>query len=197
MNLGTSDNSPKRKPGRQKGFSPKKKVDVDLNINDAEPMGMSIPEAHALPPQNVEKVDFAAIEARRFAKPERAPAAITNEDMEFEASLQRMHISQEIPNQEDGVPLVLTTENLDTHFLGDVVDDYAPAKSIIELEDHVFRAKTMGLDSVEATDEVIRYFTRKDYPEKTGYFMYKDIRVFITGRASTYKNSDKTNMYIY
>lgn len=143
-------------------------------------------------------VNLDEIEKKRFApppKPQRAPAAITDEDMAFEAAIQRMHVEQAIPAQEEGVPLKLTKEHVETNFLGDMTDNYVPAATINDLEAQVFRAKSVGADAIEASEELVRYFTRGAYPEKVGYFMYKDIKVFIPGRAREYENPDFKNMF--
>ena len=113
----------------------------------------------------------------------------------LEAAIQNMHLSQDMNKSEEIV--LVTKEVPDSDFLGDLVEGYVPAKNINELEAQVFQAKTVGADAIEASEEIIRYFTRKDYPETQGFFMYKDIRVFIPGRASSFKNRDKGSMFVY
>ncbi len=153
---------------------------------------MVIPQG---PPVDI-KNEIAKAEAQRFAKPGKAIAAFTDEDAQLEAAIQNMHLSQDMTAETEPVALV-TKEVPDSDFLGDLVDDYVPAKNINELESQVFQAKSVGADSIEASEEIIKYFTRKDYPEKQGFFMYKDVRVFIPGRASGFKNSDKGTLYAY
>lgn len=165
-----------------------------FNLNEAIPAELT--EEDMMPKATEsEPVDFNKIEEQRFAQPPRAIAAITNEDLAFEAELQRLHLSQDIPAQDQGVPLKVTREPSEVMFLGYEVDNYKPAASINELEAQVFSAKTRGCNAIEASEDVIRYYTRHDYPTKVGYFMFKDIRVFIPGRASTYADQDSKNMF--
>jgi hypothetical protein len=210
MKSTTSAGSTKRKPGRQKGW---KKADQqavppkgnpDFNINDAEPLGLDIEallngETEApmvADTTNLPKVEsIADMEKKRFAKPTRAPSAITDEDLNLDIALQQLHVAQELPRQEDGVPLKLTEEERTTEFLGDVMADYKPASTINDLEGQVHQAKSMRVDSIEASDAIIKYFCRDAFPEKQGFFIYKDIKVFITGRAKDHKTTDRGNMW--
>lgn len=110
-----------------------------------------------------------------------APAAITDEDLALDRELEMMSRNSEpVLSDQDTTPPVKKTVEPYT-LLSEFVDNYKPAKTIHELDDQVFRAKHYEADSIEATPELVRYFTKKDYPDKVGYFVYHDIKVYIAG----------------
>jgi hypothetical protein len=168
------------------------KGDPRFNLNDAEP----ITEVFAAPTFEEPKPDFTKIDEKFFGKKsedklEIAQSAITPEDLEFERQLQAMHVESVLPR--DTAP-PLEKEVNDSNFLGDHMDGYTPAKTLNELEQQVFAAKTVGADSIEATEEIIKYYTRTVYPDDVGYFIFKDIKVFIPGRISGHIETDKQNI---
>ncbi len=121
------------------------------------------------------------IEAAAKARMDIAPAAITDEDLALDRELEMMARNTE-PDISDRDPAPPPKKTIDPYtLLSDFVDDYKPAKTIHELDDQVFKAKHYEADSIEATPELIRYFTKKDYPDKIGYFIYHDIKVYIAG----------------
>lgn len=177
MKSTTSDGSLKRSPGRPKKTSPinptEEKGNPLFNLNDAIPLT----EAEAL---------------TKEAPLVNATNIVTAEDLAFERQLQAMH--QEEPLVESAKPLKLEQEVVDSNFLGDHVDDYMPASSLNELEQQVWAAQKIGADSIEATEDVIKYYNRTKYPSDVGYFIYKNIRVFIPGRIEGHVETDKQNI---
>ncbi len=111
-----------------------------------------------------------------------APAAITEEDLALDRELEMIARNSEpanISDQDPGPQLKKTTEPFT--LLSEFITNYKPAKTINELDDQVFKAKHFECDSIEATPEIVKYFCKKDYPDKVGYFVYHDIKVYIAG----------------
>lgn len=109
--------------------------------------------------------------------------------------LQRQHV--ETHQALDGGNLnLLKVEKDHKEMLRDYMDEeYRPASTINELEDQCFQAKQLDCDSIEATEKLIRYWCKGVmYPERTGYFIYKDIKVYIEGWAEESKKRDKMEM---
>lgn len=200
----TSSDSSKKKPGRKKGWrknpehvqetvQAKTGGNPDFNLNDAEPLGLDV-EA-LIKGEDVPRgtIDYTAMEKARFeTKPVKAMSALTEEDLLFEAELQSLHVAQPVP-QASKIELV-KPEEIVSNFLGDLVKDYVEAKSINELESQVFKAKQLGADSIEASEDLIKYYCKGEMPTKQGYFHFKDIKVFIPGRATGHV-SDKASVY--
>lgn len=109
-----------------------------------------------------------------------APAAITKEDLELDRELERMAKNTE-PVLSENEPPPVRKLNEAYSLLSEVVENYEPAKTIQELDEQVFDAKSNGCDSIEATPKIVRYFVKDGSVEKVGYFWYKDVRVFLEG----------------
>lgn len=111
-----------------------------------------------------------------------ASSAITDEDMALDRELDRIARNSEPEvSDKDEMPLPVK-KTIDPYtMLSDFEDDYKPAETIQELDDQVFRAKHYEADSIEASSKLIKYFCKKDYPDKVGYFVYHDIKVYIAG----------------
>lgn len=107
-----------------------------------------------------------------------APSAITAEDLALEAELERMSLEAPIQDIGPNLSKPLTKEKPDIDHLREHLDlEYAPAKTLNELEQQVALAKRLGCTSIDAAPEVIRYYAGASYSEDFGFFMYKDIRV--------------------
>lgn len=182
------------------------KGNPDFNLNDAQPTGLGLEDLSPLVQtegkfaldfniEEMEKKRFGMEQRRAEVQQEKALAAITPEDLAFEAELQRMHAETEIPAHVEGVPIKLTKEEQEKELLSDVLEGTEPAKSLADLDQQVFLAKSHGCNSIEADEKVIRYFTRNSYPEAVGYFMYKDIKVFIPGKFRGHARTDKLSMH--
>ncbi len=114
------------------------------------------------------------------AKEKIAMSAITDEDIALDRELEMMSRNS-TPDFSDVEPPPLKKSIEPYTLLSEYEDDYKPATSLHELDDQVFRAKQNDADSIEADPKIIRYFTKKDYPDKVGYFIYHDIKVYIAG----------------
>lgn len=122
---------------------------------------------------------------------DKAPAAITDEDLALDRELEVM-ARNTMPEVSDRDPGPAIKKSIDPYtLLEEFVDNYRPAKNIHELDDQVFKAKHYECDSIYATPELIRYFTKKDYPDKVGYFVYHDIKVYIEGFFEQSSKRDK------
>ncbi len=143
---------------RPKGSKNKTKLDKGnpkFNLNDAEPV-----------------VDW-----------QDAAAAITEEDRALDRELEMM-ARTEAPSISDTVEPEPLKKNKEHYILlSEVIDDYKPATTLMELDEQVQTAKLNECDSVEASETIVKYFTKAGYQEtkKVGYFWYKDIRVYIAG----------------
>lgn len=119
-----------------------------------------------------------------------AMSAVTDEDLALERELEKLaqNTEPEISDPDTAPQMVKGPEPYT--MLSEFVDDYKPAKTLHELDDQVFQAKQCGADSIEATKEIVWYFTKKKDPNNTGYFMFKDIRVYIAGIFQQSKKRD-------
>lgn len=163
-----------------------------FNLKDAIPLTEA--ELAAPPLAEQEPLDYTKIDKMVLTpatNTERAQSAITQEDLAFEASLQRMHVESVLPVERVEK---LEPEATMSNFLGDLMKGYEPAKTLNELEQQVFAAKSRGADSIEASEDIIRYYNRAHYPKDVGYFIYKNIKVFIPGRFDGYVQTDTQNL---
>ena len=159
--------------GRPKGSKNKAKVvaapvmgagNPDFNLKDAKP-----------------------VEEPWFDTP--AAAAVTDEDMAFDRELERLARNTEPEVSDiDDQPVVRKTIDPYT-MLSDFIENYQPAKTPQELEDQIMLAKHHECDSVEATPQLIKYYTKK-VPE-VGYFLFRDIKVYIPGFFEQSSKRDK------
>lgn len=145
-------------------------------------------------------VDIDALERQRFAKPthKKAAAAVTPEDLAIDMQLEAMLKENELPEISDNVAVKpVVQERKQDCLLGDLVEDITLATTLNELEHQCALAKQLGADAIEAAEKVVRYFTRGSFEDvKTaGYFMYKDIKVFLPERFSETPKTDKMNMF--
>jgi hypothetical protein len=76
--------------------------------------------------------------------------------------------------------------------LSEHVENYKPASTINEIMDQVHQAKLFDCDSIYATPEIVKYYTRKDYDHtvKAGYFMFHDIKVYLEGHFERARTRD-------
>lgn len=110
-----------------------------------------------------------------------APAAITEEDLELDRMLERVAAEEPpIPTIDPDEVQAVKKEPDRRELLSDVMD-VQPASTVNELMDQVHLAKEMGCDSVEATPAMVRHYCRRQYPDKVGFFMFHDIKVYIAG----------------
>lgn len=124
----------------------------------------------------------------------RAMAAVTAEDLAFERELMALEATT-VPEVNEGSNYnILKKEKSSPEMLSEVVDDYKPAKSLHELRDQVFYAKQMGCDSIEASPEIIKYFTKPHFPDDVGYFLYDSIKVWIPGFFQTHQHNDSASI---
>jgi hypothetical protein len=117
------------------------------------------------------------------------------DDREIEAMLERQAKQTPIDDLGADQPLKVEKQKRDT--LRNHVENYQSAKSLIELEEQVHQAKMLEIDSIEATPALVRHFCKREYDfirENVGYFIYKDIRVYIDGLFEQNKNADKLTM---
>ena len=108
-----------------------------------------------------------------------AVGAITDADYELDRQLEAMARDAEPDiSDRDNTPVMRKTVEPYT-LLSEFIPAIQPAKTLNELEDQVFRAKSCEADSIEATPEILKYFLKKAYPPKSGYMIYKDIKVYM------------------
>lgn len=120
-----------------------------------------------------------------------ALAAITDEDLAFERSLQAMNFEE--PNIEADPTPTLRHVREHSELLSDHMEGLRPASTVAELMDQVHLAKQAECDSIEATPAVIKYYCRKDFDAvaKVGYFMFHDIKVHMVGEFERASMADK------
>lgn len=165
-----------------------------FNLNTAEPLTAEDLAERESPPPDFTKIDemFFGKKATTTTPLTNATNIVTSEDLAFERELQAMHKEVVLPGD---IPAVrLEKEINDSNFLGDHMPDYKPAATLNELEQQVWAAEKMGANSIEATEDVIKYYNRRHYPDDTGYFIYKNIKVFIPGRIDGFIETDRDNV---
>ncbi len=124
-----------------------------------------------------------------------APGAILPEDMELERSLQSMVEAMPVIDDMDptiGVTVKHTQDRRE--MLSQIVDDYKPAASYVELQEQAALAKANGCDSIEATLEACRKVCRDPQLESVGYFTYHGIHVYIAGAYEKARLRDKLSI---
>lgn len=146
-------------------------------------------------------MDIDALERERFKKPQhqKAMAAITPEDLAIDMQLKAMLLENEMPEISDNVSAKpVTQERHSDCLLSDLLPETKVVMTLNELEHQCALAKQLGADAIEADEKVIRYFTRNSFPETkaVGYFMFKDIKVFLPERFKATRNTDKENMFM-
>jgi hypothetical protein len=119
-----------------------------------------------------------------------AAAAITDEDLALERELEKLNLNTEPQISDPDTMPALKKLSEPYTMLSEAVESYKPAKTLQELDDQVMQAKHYECDSIEATVNVVNYFTKGRDPNNTGYFMYKDIRVYIAGFFEHSKKRD-------
>jgi hypothetical protein len=111
-----------------------------------------------------------------------AVGAITDEDMALDRELDRM--ANEMPPPDiDPEPqgVGMAKRETEEYTLLSELMDVKPASTVNELLEQVHLAKESGADSVEATPALVRHYCRRQYPDKVGYFLFHDIKVYIEG----------------
>lgn len=124
-----------------------------------------------------------------------AQAAITQDDREIDQMLERM--AKTNPIQDLGPEVVLKREPIKRDTLRNHVDGYKPASTIMELDEQVFQAKGLDIDSIEGTSALVRHFCKREFEyikANVGYIIYHDIRVYIDGFFEQNKDADKMTM---
>lgn len=171
-------------------------------MSDAEPVDYS----EGAMPTNIPPlaVDLEAMERQRFGKKpavhQKAMAAITPEDLAIDMQLQAMLNENPMPDLQDNEPVKpVQPERREDCLLSDLAPETKVATTLHELEHQVMQAKMLGADAIEADEKVIRYFTRANFQSDVsvvGFFMYKDVKVFLPERFKTTKNTDRENMFM-
>lgn len=121
-----------------------------------------------------------------------APAAYTSEDAELDRHLDALAADLP-PDVSDPDPIGAVTmrkEKEHREMLGDVVSGYRPASTDEELKTQVHLAKQEGCDSIEATVPLAKRFCRDPQLEAVGYFIYHNIKVYLTGQIEQTKARD-------
>lgn len=120
-----------------------------------------------------------------------AAAAIMPEDLEFDRELERMAQADALPpDVSDREPhREVTREIVKLELLSDAID-VAPAASDEDLRVQIHQAKMHGCDSIEATLGLCKRYCQDPTLEQVGYFIYHDIKVYITGQVEKVKARD-------
>jgi len=127
---------------------------------------------------------------------EPAVNVITPEDIALDRELERLAMEQPLPDVEPAPPEMKKAVD-SPELLSSFVDDYRPATTIRELEDQVHLAKVNGADSVECSMALGRYYVKDGSLETVGYFMFRDIKVYIEGYYERAQARDTRRMITY
>lgn len=124
-----------------------------------------------------------------------AVGAITAEDLALDRSLEAL--ANEMPPEisEGSSFNLIKKEKTSNEMLAEHVENYHPAQTVNELMEQVHLAKQVGADSIEASPEIIRSYTRKSgYPDDVGFFFFQDIKVWIPGFFDTHSRKERETM---
>lgn len=185
----------KNKGGRPKGSKNKRQEEfvieapieiqtVPANIyNDMKSMGM----------------DLTNVRIKAEApKPAKAASAFDPSMLDIDRKLEELAFSQ--PDISDmNLDVKMRPEAVNSDFLGDHMEDYKPAENIAQLEEQVFLALSQECDSIEGSEKLIRYFTKKDFDliqKSLGYFIYKNVKVHLPGWFKKAQLRDRKNLYL-
>ncbi len=107
--------------------------------------------------------------------------AITDEDRALDRELEMM-AKTEAPAVSDVDTTPAIRKSIEPYtMLSSIIDDLSPAKTILELDDQVHRAKMSECDSIECTEQLWKYYNKNGDPRNVGYFVYRDIKVYKVG----------------
>lgn len=134
--------------------------------------------------------------SKKQKRDEVSVSAVMPEDLELDRELARMHEQTEIlPDISDRAPVREVVRAQDpSEFLKDVLTDTLPASNDQELRDQVHLAKQHGCDAIEAELKVCERFCRDPLLKSVGYFMFQDIKVFITGEVERVNKRDNISI---
>ncbi len=139
--------------------------------------------------------NIANVEPTNVLSQEIAPGHILPEDMELERSLQAMVAEMPVIDDIDPTAGVEVKHVQVKHeMLAEIVDDYKPAASYVELQEQAALAKANGCDSIEATLEACRKVCRDPQLESVGYFTYHGINVYLVGAFEKAKLRDRLSI---
>lgn len=118
-------------------------------------------------------------------------STITDEDRALDRELE-MLARTEAPKVSDldTVPVMKKTIEPYT-MLSEFLEDYSPARTLLELDDQVMQAKHAEADSIECTEQIFKYFNKNGDPRNVGYFIYHDIKVYKVGFFEQSSKRDK------
>jgi hypothetical protein len=74
------------------------------------------------------------------------------------------------------------------------VDLYTPAQTITQFMNQIAVAKLHGVNTIEATREVMTQVIKNGYDPGTGYFIYNNIWVYEVGRREDIVKNEKISM---
>lgn len=188
MKSGTSENaSPKRRGRPRKSNSP----DVTYP-GKGNPDFLLTPEAEA---EALASFDAIVLDETDNVPHGTMVSTVTREDLELDIMLERA--AKTNPIQDLGVEQPLVHEKKKRDTLRNYIEGYKPAATLMDLEDQTHQAKMNEIDSIEGTEQIVRHFTKAQYEyikKNVGYFIYKDIRVYIVGFFEQNKNADSLTM---
>lgn len=124
--------------------------------------------------------------------------AVTPEDLALDRELDQIAkerqppVSDNAPSMEVQKPREFL-EHLSSHVDG----EYMPASTMAELQEQVHLAKSVGADTIDGTEALVKQIFRHDFEKikaSIGYGIFHDIRVYIAGKFEALRNMDKQTM---
>jgi hypothetical protein len=123
--------------------------------------------------------------------PQIAASVVTDEDLALERELERMAENTPPEISEGFSENRISVARDDNEMLAHHVSGVKPAATIAQLRDQVFHAKQTGCNSIEATPELIRYYTKPNYPtDDAPYFSFDGIKVWRPDMFEKHKQMD-------
>lgn len=153
------------------------KGNPEFNLNNAEPV-----EVDWTHPIDTSKVQ--------------AQATVTDEDRALDRELERLANENPPPAIDPEPPNIEAKpeKKIDYH-LEDEIDDYKPASTINEIMSQVVEATSLGCDSITATLRLAKYYVKDGSLERVGYFMFKNMKVYVEGFREMAMKKDKRTLF--
>lgn len=129
---------------------------------------------------------------------------ITDEDRALDAQLDSIlaqpvasNFGNEFHDPDEPSHIVPTKEVSSSLHLSAMMDGYKAAMNAEELRTQCDYAKEYECDSIDADENFLKSFRRRDFPQvlKDGYFIFHDIKVHVAGHYSRAKKKDARTIY--
>lgn len=116
----------------------------------------------------------------------------SHEDSALDLELERLARTEAPPISDNvAVPMVKKAFD-DKTMLGEFVENYKPAETLLDLDEQVLMCAEYGADSIQISPQIMRKFAG---PRYTGpYLLYKDVKCYLAEGYEEKKDLDKLDL---